>query len=931
MPGRTARLEARSVRVGRAVLAASALASTFLVCAPARAQADDSEQGTGAVPRGAAGAAVKPAKPAQQKKKPVVVMPKLEHFEHAAYPPEAQKDGIQADVVLRLTIDATGKVTNAEVAEPAGHGFDEAAEAAALKFKFSPATVDGKPAPVRILYKYSFTLKPAPPEKQPPPPPPKIGNLGGTIQIAGTTTPLVGATVTLTLPDGTKQQLTTDAKGHWQLEGQKPGSYKVKVDAEGFTGVQNTEEVAAGEATEATYRLAPKSEGLEVTVQGERPPREVTRRTLQRREINRIPGTGGDALRSIQSLPGVARPPGFAGLLIVRGSAPQDTHTFVDGSNVPLIYHFGGLSSVVPTELLDKIDFYPGNFSARYGRVMGGIVDAGLRSPDTRCTGDYGKPTNKDGCYHGMAEVDLIDGRLLLQGPIGPLKHWSFAAAARRSWIDTWIKPVLEQAGAGVTTAPVYYDYQLIAENKPTHDSDLSLRFYGSDDRLEILIKDPAAEDPGFGGNLTFGTAFWRAQALYKGQLSPDVELESMLSVGRDTINFSVGSLKFDLTTYPVDMRNEFGWRVTKGVKMNLGMDFVMAPYDVSVRAPPPPRPGEPDPGPFATRPPLETTTKGTAFRPAWYVEGELTPTRRLRIVPGARVDYARDSGHADFSPRVNARYDIVSPNDSEKEAAQGVHKRLRTTLKGGVGVFAQPPQFQETNPVFGTPGLYSNRAIHYDVGVEQEFTQQVELSVEGFYKDLSQLVERVPSGSTFGYNNLGTGYVVGMETLLKYKPGKRFFGWLAYTLSRSVRKNGPDQPEYLFQYDQTHNLTVLGSYRLGRGWEFGARFRIISGSLVTPVVSPPTVPAIYAADAGSYVPLQGKPFTKRLPLFHQLDLRVDKRWQFKAWRLSAYLDVQNVYNNAAVEAITYNYNFSQSNYQTGLPIIPSIGLRGEF
>ncbi len=532
----------------------------------------------------------------------------------------------------------------------------------------------------------------------------------------------------------------------------------MKVDAEGFTGVENTEQVAAGEATEATYRLAPKSEGLEVTVQGERPPREVTRRTLQRREINRIPGTGGDALRSIQSLPGVARPPGFAGLLIVRGSAPQDTHTFIDGSNVPLIYHFGGLSSVVPTELLDKIDFYPGNFSARYGRVMGGIVDAGLRSPDTRCTGDYGKPTNKDGCYHGMAEVDLIDGRLLLQGPIGPLKHWSFAAAARRSWIDTWIKPVLEQAGAGVTTAPVYYDYQLIADNKPTHDSDLSLRFYGSDDRLEILIKDPAAEDPGFGGNLTFGTAFWRGQALYKGQLSPDVELDSMLSVGRDTINFSIGSLKFDLTSYPVSMRNEFGWRMTKGVKMNFGMDFVMAPYKVSVRAPPPPRPGEPDPGPFSTRPPLETTTSGTAFRPAWYVEGELQPTRRLRIVPGARLDYSRDSGHADFSPRVNARYDIVSPNDSDKEASEGVHKRLRTTIKGGVGVFAQPPQFQETNPVFGTPGLYSNRAIHYYVGVEQEFTKHVQMSLEGFYKDMSQLVERVPSGGGLRLQQPGHG-----------------------------------------------------------------------------------------------------------------------------------------------------------------------------
>jgi hypothetical protein len=192
--------------------------------------------------------------------------------------------------------------------------------------------------------------------------------------------------------------------------------------------------------------------------------------------------------------------------------------------------------------------------------------------------------------------------------------------------------------------------------------------------------------------------------------------------------------------------------------------------------------------------------------------------------------------------------------------------------------------------------------------------------------------VSREPAANGgFVYNNAGSGYVVGMETLLKYKPDSRFFGWLAYTLSRSIRRDSPDSPEHLFDFDQTHNLIVLGSYRLGRGWEVGARFRIVSGSLYTPVLEPPALPALYVADAGTYVPIQGKPNSKRLPLFHQLDFRIDKRWQFRVWRLSAYLDVQNVYNNAAVEGVVYNYNFSQRVYQTGLPILPSIGLRAEF
>jgi len=886
---------------------------------------------TGSVPSGASGAAVKPAEqPAGAPKKPVVVPPELIHFENADYPKEAIDQGLEAELVLKLTVDREGNVTRAIVPEPVGHGFDEAAVAAALKFKYRPATKDGVAVPAITLYRYKFTLKPAQVDAQGaavPPPPPVTGNLVGIVRLADTSSPLAGALVTVTLPDGTKQQFTTDEAGKWAAKDLPAGKYKVHVEAPGFVPVENTEEVEAGSETEATYRIAPISEGIEITVQGEKPPREVTKRTIERREIERIPGTSGDALRSLQSLPGVARPPGLAGLLIVRGSSPQDTQVYVDGTLVPLIYHFGGLSSVVPTELLDKIDFYPGNFSSRFGRVDGGIVDVGLRSPDTSCTGDYGVPIEgKKGCYHGMAQADLIDGRLMLQGPL-PAKDWSFAVAGRRSWIDVWLKPVLESAGSSVTAAPVYYDYQAIIDHK-TADSRFSLRFFGSDDKFRIILTDPAAQEPAFGGALSFGTSFYRAQALYETQLSHAVSSTSMLSAGKDSVGFSVGNFLFNLDDTAIYARHEFGFKILPGAKLNTGLDFAIAPYEVTVRFPPPPRPGEPDPGPFVDRPPQESHEKATVFRPAWYAEAELQPTDRLRVVPGFRVDYARDSGHADFAPRAVARYDLVKGTDPDHPG----EKHLRTTLKGGAGLFYQPPQFQETNPVFGTPGLHSNKSASYELGVEQEFSQQVELSLEGFYKNLTNQVARTANAEGgFTYNNVGSGSVIGLETLLKYKPDKRFFGWVAYTLSRSVRRDCPTCAEYLFQYDQTHNLIILGSYRLGRGWEFGARFRVVSGSLDTPVLAPPSLPALYSSDAGAYSPLQGRAYSRRLPLFHQLDMRVDKRWQFRTWRFSAYLDVQNVYNNAAVEGLSYNYNFSRQSYQTGIPIIPSIGLRGEF
>jgi len=908
------------------------LAAFTLARAAAAEEARDESPSTGegAVPRGPGGAVVTPPEsepPEDKPARPKIVMPVMTKFVHAEYPKEAQEAGLQATVVLKIDIDRTGKVTHVEVAEPAGHGFDEAAQAAAMGFEFTPATRDGKPIPVRVAYPYVFTLteveKPASEKAAP-----TTGNLSGLVAMSGTDTPLAGATLTVTGPDGAARTASADAEGKWSLEGLPPGAYKVRVEAPGFSPIEVTEAVAAGVATEVKYRLAPEVKGksIEVTVTGTRPPREVTRRTIERREMTRIPGTSGDALRSIQSLPGVARPPGLAGLLVVRGSAPQDTQVFVDGAGVPIIYHFGGLSSAIPTELLDKIDFYPGNFSARYGQVMGGIVDVSLREPDTRCNGDYGKPTDRHGCFHALAQADLIDTRALVQGPVG---DWTFAVGGRRSWVDTWLKPVLTAAGAGVTTAPVYYDYQLIADTKPTRTSRFSLRFFGSDDRLKVLISDPFAQDPGFGGNLTFGTSFYRAQALYESELSRSVELNAMMAAGKNAIDFGLGPLKFVLDTTAISTRSELGFKIVRGFKLHAGMDFVMGPYDVLVRGPAPPRPGEADAGPLTTRPILETHETGTFFRPAWYLEGEIQPTRRALIVPGIRLDYARDTGHADWAPRLNARYDVQGGRAEEDLPAEERH--LRTTIKGGVGVFYQPPQPQETDAVFGTPGLLSNRSVHFTVGLEQEIDRHVEVSFEGYYKKLSNLVSREQAlSANYVYGNAGIGSVYGLETLLKYKPDKRFFGWLAYTLSRSVRTDTPGTPEHLFQFDQTHNLTVLGSYRLGRGWEVGARFRLISGNLTTPVAEYPNLPALYAADAAAYTPIQGKPFSQRLPLFQQLDIRIDKGWQFRTWRLSAYLDVQNVYNYASRDSLQYNFNFTQSQYGTGLPIIPSLGVRGE-
>lgn len=162
---------------------------------------------------------------------------------------------------------------------------------------------------------------------------------------------------------------------------------------------------------------------------------------------------------------------------------------------------------------------------------------------------------------------------------------------------------------------------------------------------------------------------------------------------------------------------------------------------------------------------------------------------------------------------------------------------------------------------------------------------------------------------------------------MLRYADDERFFGWLSYTLSRSERTWAPGEPSTLFNLDQTHVATLLASYALGKGWELGARFRYVTGNLYTPCYG-----GTFNAIATSYVCNDGPALSRRLPPFHQLDIRAEKRWIFEDFTLAAYLDLINAYNRENPDFIGYNYDYTKSRPQTAsLPIVPSLGLRGEF
>ncbi|MEO7034300.1 MAG: ligand-gated channel protein, partial [Polyangiaceae bacterium] len=173
---------------------------------------------------------------------------------------------------------------------------------------------------------------------------------------------------------------------------------------------------------------------------------------------------------------------------------------------------------------------------------------------------------------------------------------------------------------------------------------------------------------------------------------------------------------------------------------------------------------------------------------------------------------------------------------------------------------------------------------------------------------------------------NGGEGRSYGAQFLLRQELSHGFFGWVAYTILRSERKDAANAEYRLFDYDQTHVLTALASYDLGHGFDVGVRGRYATGYPRTPVVG-----SYFDSRTASYQPLLGAKNSIRIPDFVELDVRVSKRLKLKQSSLELYLDVQNVTNRDNPEEIAYSADYTQRRYIEGLPLLPVAGAKWEF
>ncbi len=308
-----------------------------------------------------------------------------------------------------------------------------------------------------------------------------------------------------------------------------------------------------------------------------------------------------------------------------------------------------------------------------------------------------------------------------------------------------------------------------------------------------------------------------------------------------------------------------------------------------------------------------------------FYVETSWRPWKPLEILPGFRSDVilypGAKAGGVDsmvtWDPRLTIRY---TPHP-------------KVTLKAGVGKFSRAPDFQFLDREFGNPDLGPEWADQYSLGVEWNVWGPILLDTQAFF--LRRHDRAVPSDAftrdeegvdPVFVEGTGQGRSYGWEFLFKVRPEGRFYGWVAYTLSMSEERDHPKEPWRITVFDQTHILSVVGSVKIGRGWETGLRFRLISGNPTTPISG-----AAFVADRASYLPYMGQDLAERLDPFIQLDVRVEKQWTFERWLLAVYLDIQNVTNHANSEFQQWDYRFRRSSTIPSVPIFPTIGLNARW
>lgn len=629
--------------------------------------------------------------------------------------------------------------------------------------------------------------------------------------------------------------------------------------------------------------------GETITIDSEAPAAAPGAAQLDRQELQRVPGTGGDIVRALTVMPGVVNlqiPLGYSGV-VIRGSSPQDSKVLIDDFEVPVLFHNVGFRAVVPAETIAALDYIPGGFDVAYGRASSGIVSLTTRPGDDKRS--------------AQAEISVIDGGLLAQGPAGPDTRYMFAL--RRSTIDFILPSIIpDSVDLSLTTVPRYYDGQLRIDHQLSEKLKLTLSSVATDDIFELV----ATKNEDVASKRFFNrTRFIRLTAAARYKDGPWQATVALSGLAQQFLLELGLYQKIDVRTPTVTPRFEITRSEPKAIGLTdvvwrVGGEAQVGRGSVDIALPQERREGE---GMTAFDPEdVSTKFNGVVWIPdfaAWTaVSANFDP--RIRVTTGVRAEVYARPGELAIQPRGEVQIKLAPA----------------WKLRLSAGAFRRPPEFQSE---FLDENANSERSKQGILGLQYEPRDGVRVQASTYYTDRTALLTHNMDGSL---GNNGRGTTTGAELLATYRGGP-WFGWLSYSYSHSTRIDSPGEMERLFDYDQPHSMNAAVSWKSGR-WQLGGRFQLYSGLPSTPILG-----GVLDSDRNLYIPINGEINSERAPMHHQLDVRVDYSWNWGPAAMTAFLDLQNAYLNESVVAYFYGYDYTQRAAFKSLPLIPSIGLRG--
>lgn len=755
------------------------------------------------------------------------------------------------------------------------------------------------------------------------------GTLKGKITEAGSNAPIEFANVML---EGTQIGSVSDDQGNFEVAEVPPGTYNVRVSCVGFITKTVFEiEITRAKPQVIVVELEPSAKELKevevkaspFTKQSESP---VSVRTVGANEIQRYPGGNRDISRVIQSLPGVGYTASFRNDILIRGGSPAENRFYMDGIEIPNINHFatqgasGGPVGLINVDFIREVNFYSGAFPAGRGNALSSIMDIRLRE-------------GRDDRFGFNLTMGSSEFALSVEGPLKKMKTQNAGATPKRRGIEsaTILASVRYSYLQGLFKLlklpflPSYLDAQYKIKIRFNPKNELILLGLGADDRFKLNLSANDTREQRYLLNILPQQNQWnyaigaKYTHYFKESYLNVVVSRNMLGnhAYKYTGNDATKPKLYDYNS--TEAENKVRLEVTGRAgawKYNYGVNYEYARY--------------------TNRTIQQISYPGTTQLITIDYDSRLSVHKwglfaqisrgffrdRLQLSAGLRTDNNSYNKVMAFeiqeqlSPRFSASFSILPG----------------WLINFNTGYYHQLPPytalgFRDNNgKLVNRDRLTYIHNLHVVLGTEYQTKWNSRFSVEGFYKQyfnypflLRDSVSLANLGGDFGVvgntelSSTNDGRSYGAEFLYEQKLFKGFYGIVAYTIfwSQFKDRNGDFLPS---AWDSRHVISLTGGKKFKRNWEVGARWRVSGGQPYTPVdVERSSIVEVwnfYRSGLPDYSRLN----SERNPWFHQLDIRVTKKWFFKKWSLEIYLDVQNLYAFKPTLAPNLDLKFDEAN-----------------